>query len=63
MKLKRILVTAFLGVLIVLTCFVSAEKADSSEENDIELFEYAPEPNENVYIMCKSGEYFAVIRK
>lgn|GEM_PF-3532906 len=26
MKLKRILVTAFLGVLIVLTCFVSAEK-------------------------------------
>ena len=43
--------------------FVSAEKADSSEENDIELFEYAPEPNENVYIMCKSGEYFAVIRK
>ena len=43
--------------------FVSAEKADSSEENDIELFEYAPEPNESVYIMCKSGEYFAVIRK
>lgn len=43
--------------------FVSAEKADSFEENDIELFEYAPEPNENVYIMCKSGEYFAVIRK
>lgn len=26
MKLKRILVTAFLGVLMVLTCFVSAEK-------------------------------------
>jgi len=42
--------------------FVPTEKADASEENDIELFEYAPEPNENVYIMCRSGEYFAAIR-
>lgn len=44
-------------------CFVPTEKANASEANDIELFEYAPEPNENVYIMCKSGEYFAAIRK
>lgn len=43
--------------------YTPVEKADASEENDIELFEYAPEPNENVYIMCKSGEYFAAIRK
>ena len=43
--------------------FVPAEKADSSEENAFELFEYAPEPNENVYILCRLGEYFAVIRK
>lgn len=44
-------------------CFVPAEKADSSEENAIELFEYALEPNEDVYILCSFGEYFAVVRK
>lgn len=44
--------------------YIPVEKADASiEENDIELFEYAPEPNENIYIMCRSGEYFAAIRK
>ncbi len=43
--------------------FVPTEKADISEENDIELYEYAPEPNESVYVMCRSGEYFAVVRK
>ena len=42
--------------------FVPVEKANASEANDIELFEYAPEPNENVYIMCRSGEYFAAVR-
>lgn len=36
--------------------------ADGSEENDIELFAYAPEPSENVYILCVGGEYFAAIR-
>lgn len=30
--------------------YTPVEKADASiEENDIELFEYAPEPNENIY--------------
>ena len=43
--------------------YTPVEKADDSEENDIELFEYAPEPNENVYILCRYGEYFAAIRK
>lgn len=43
--------------------YTPVEKADDSEENAIELFEYAPEPNENVYIMCRYGEYFAAIRK
>ena len=42
--------------------FIPAEKADASEENAIELFEYAPEPNENVYIICCFGEYFAAVR-
>lgn len=42
--------------------YIPVEKADSSEENDIELFEYAPAPNENIYIMCRSGEYYAAIR-
>ena len=42
--------------------FIPAEKADASEENAIELFEYAPEPNENVYILCCFGEYFAAVR-
>ena len=42
--------------------FVPVEKADASEENAIELFEYAPEPTENIYILCNFGEYFAVVR-
>lgn len=42
--------------------FIPAEKADASEGNDIELFEYAPEPNENVYILCCAGEYYAAVR-
>jgi len=39
-------------------------KSDENiEENSIELFEYAPEPNENVYIICKDEVYFAAIRR
>lgn len=30
---------------------------------DVELFEYAPEPNKNVYILCIKGEYYAAIRR
>ena len=52
----------YLGVID--NCYTPVEKADTSiEENDIELFEYAPEPNKNIYIMYRSGEYFAAIRK
>ena len=39
------------------------EKAGLDEESAIELFEYAPEPNENVYILCKAGEYYVAVRK
>ena len=39
------------------------EKAGPAEENCIELFEYAPEPNENVYILCKAGGYYVAVRK
>ena len=41
--------------------YVPVGKAGPEEENDIELFEYAPNPDENIYIMCRAGEYFAVI--
>ena len=43
--------------------FIPVEKADASEENDIELFEYAPQPNDNVYIVRIEGSYYAAIRK
>lgn len=43
--------------------YFPVEEAGPEEENDIELFEYAPEPNEDVYILCKAGEYYAAIRK
>ena len=39
------------------------EKAGPDEENAIELFEYAPEPNGNVYILCKDGGYYVAVRK
>ena len=34
-----------------------------SEEESMKIYEYAPEPNDNVYIVCKNGEYYAAIRK
>lgn len=36
-----------------------------SEENrgNIELFEYAPQPNDNVYIICIDGKYYTAIRR
>lgn len=43
--------------------YFPVEKADREDKNDIELFEYTPKPNENVYIMCKTGKYYAVIRR
>ena len=39
------------------TCHVSGEAANG----DAELFEYAPYPNGNVYILCIDGEYYAAI--
>ena len=29
----------------------------------VQLYEYAPIPNDNVYILCINGEYYAAIRK
>lgn len=43
--------------------YFPVEKAGSDQEKAIELFEYAPEPNENVYILRKDGEYYVAIRK
>ena len=37
--------------------------ADNLGNSKVELFEYAPQPNDNVYILCVDGEYFAAIRK
>ncbi len=38
--------------------------ADGNKGNDsAELFEYAPQPNENVYILCIDGAYYAAIRR
>lgn len=38
--------------------------ADIGKGNDsAELFEYAPQPNKNVYILCIDGKYYAAIRK
>lgn len=40
------------------------EKADSTiEDNAIELFELAPIPNENIFVMCRDGAYFVAISK
>lgn len=36
--------------------------ADDLENSKVELFEYAPRPNDNVYILCIEGEYYAAIR-
>ena len=35
----------------------------SSEDSSMKIYEYAPEPNDNVYILCKNGEYYAAIRR
>ena len=35
----------------------------STDDANVTLFEYAPQPNENVYIVCIDGKYFAAIRK
>lgn len=35
---------------------------DTSGGN-MKIYEYAPVPNENVYILCIDGEYYAAIRK
>lgn len=43
--------------------YFPVEKADPDQEKAIELFEYTPEPNENVYILRKDGEYYVAIRK
>lgn len=37
--------------------------ADDLENGKVELFEYAPQPNDNVYVLCVDGEYFAAIRR
>ena len=37
--------------------------SDSIKDGDIELFEYAPQPNDNVFIVCVDGTYYAAIRK
>ena len=36
--------------------------SEDATKGNIELFEYAPQPNENVYILCIDGEYYAAIR-
>lgn len=42
---------------------IPTEQANEAlEENDIFLYEYAVQPNENIYILCMAGEYSAVIR-
>ncbi len=33
------------------------------EDGDMKIYEYAPEPNDNVYILSKDGEYYAAIRR
>ena len=47
---------------------VQAEKntyyvQDHLENGDVELLEYAPQPNSNVYILRLEGRYFAAIRR
>ena len=37
--------------------------SEGATDGDVELFEYAPQPNENVYIICIDGEYYAAIRR
>lgn len=34
-----------------------------SEDSSMKIYEYAPEPNDNVFILCKNGEYYAAIRR
>lgn len=34
-----------------------------SVSGSMKIYEYAPTPNDNVYILCVDGEYFAAIRK
>lgn len=36
--------------------------SEGAIDGNIELFEYAPQPNDNVYILCVDGEYYAAIR-
>ena len=43
------------------TYAVADDLKDSS--NQVELFEYAPGPNDNVYILCVDGKYYAAIRR
>ena len=34
-----------------------------TQAGSMKIYEYAPAPNENVYILCIDGEYYAAIRK
>lgn len=34
----------------------------SEKKNVYEIFEYAPHPNDNIYILCLDGKYYAAIR-
>lgn len=48
-----------------LAYFEATEKNTYKEaaDGDVELFEYAPQPNDNVYILCIDGRYYAAIRR
>lgn len=37
--------------------------AENATESQAELFEYAPVPNENIFILCIEGKYYATIRR
>ena len=37
--------------------------SEAATDGDVELFEYAPQPNDNVYILCIDGKYYAAIRR
>lgn len=37
--------------------------SENTKAGSIELFDYAPQPNDNVYIVCIDGNYYAAIRK
>ena len=51
-----------------LGCLAQAEKnnyviSENAKAGNFELFDYAPQPNDNVYIVRIEGNYYAAIRK